>query len=384
MNRPYRLTAKFCETRKEPGRYGDGRGGHGLSLLVTKSAKGIVSKFWTQRLRIHGKPRELGLGPCWAMSLAEAREKALENHKAAWRGEDPRAKATAIPTFEEAAEKVIALHEPNWRDGAKSAAQWRASLRDYAFPTLGKMPVDKIGPQDVLACLNPIWHTKRETARRVRQRVGAIMQWAVANDYRNDDPVAAIAAALPKSTAKRKNHAALPWQKVSAALAAVRDSNAWLGTKLAFEFIVLTAARSGEVRGMTWAEIDLEAATWTIPGDRMKAGKNHRVPLSERALEVLERARALGDGGLVFPGSRGREMSDNTLSKLLRENGIKAVPHGFRSSFRMWASDTGQDRELSEMALAHTVQGVEGAYQRSDILERRRKLMAEWARVVAS
>ncbi|MYA89548.1 MAG: tyrosine-type recombinase/integrase [Boseongicola sp. SB0662_bin_57] len=382
MSRRYNLTAKFCEKAREPGRYGDGRGGHGLSLLVTRNAGGGIRKYWTQRLRIHGKVRDLGLGPYWALTLAEAREKALANRKVAWNGDDPRASATAIPTFEAAAEKVIALHEPNWRDGAKSAAQWRASLRDYVFPAIGKMPVDKIGPQDVLACILPDWNDKRETMRRVKQRIATIMQWSVAQNYRNDDPVAAIAAALPKNGVKRKNHAALPWQDVGAALAALRESDAWIGTRLAFEFIVLTAARSGEVRGMTWAEVDLEAATWTVPADRMKAGREHRVPLSERTLEVLDQARALGDCGLVFPSSTGRPMSDSTLSKLLRETGVKAVPHGFRSSFRMWASDTGQDRELAEMALAHTVKGVEGAYQRSDILERRRALMAEWAGVV--
>ena len=232
-----------------------------------------------------------------------------------------------------------------------------------------------------MACLLPVWNEKRETARRVRQRIGAVMKWAVANGYRQDNPAGeAIAAALPKSTGVQKHMRALPHADVAAALASVRASGAWASTKLAFEFLVLTAARSGEVRFATWNEIDLDGAVWTVPAERMKAQREHRVPLSDRALGVLREAREYADGsGLLFPSQTGRVLSDTTISKLVKEQGIAAVPHGFRSSFRDWCSDTGQAREVAEMALAHVVRGVEGAYARSDLFERRRSLMDRWA-----
>ena len=381
VGRPAKLSAALVAKVKEPGRYGDGRGGYGLSLLVKPRANGGLRKVWCQRLRINGKLVDLGLGAYPIVTLAEARAAALANRRATFKGIDPR--ATGIPTFEEAAERVIRLHEPNWRNGAKSADQWRASLRDYALPRIGKMPLDKIMPQDVLACLTPIWNDKRETARRVRQRIQAVMRWAVAQNYRADDPVAAISAALPKNGGKKQHFTALPWQAVGDALNTIAASDAYPTTALAMRFVALTAARSGEARLARWTEIDGD--TWTIPGERMKAGREHRVPLSEAALAVLEEAKEYADStGLIFPSAAGKAMSDSTLSKLCRETGIGCVPHGFRSSFRQWAADTGKSRELAEMALAHTVRGVEGAYQRSDILERRRELMDAWAAQVSA
>ena len=378
MSRPKTLTALFVQKISQPGRYGDGRGSHGLSLNVHKTANGRVSKSWVQRIRINGRLTNIGLGQYPILTLKEARLLCIKNKRTAISGVDPR--TGGIPTFAEAAETVIKLHEPNWRNGAKSADQWRASLRDYAFPTLGRKPVSEITAQDILAVLTPNWNEKRETMRRVKQRIGAVMKWAVAEGHREGDPVPSVTAALPKNGIHRVNHTALPWQAVSEAIAQVNGSGAWVPTKLAFAFLVHSAARSGEVRGAKWDEIDLEAAIWTIPASRMKAGKEHRVPLTEAALAILKEARPFRDAsGLVFPSVTGKAMSDSTMSKLLRENGIKAVPHGFRSSFRDWAGETGQPREVAEMALAHTVKGVEGAYARSDLLERRREVMRQWS-----
>ena len=373
------LTARFVATVRRPGVYGDL---HGLRLYVRRGG----SKDWQWRGTVQGARRDLGLGGYPYVTLAEAREKAYRYRKLSREGGDPRLlrAAASVPSFAEAAERVIALHEPNWKNGGKTAAQWRSTLRDYVLPKLGGTPVDAVRPGDVLAVLQPVWNTKRETAKRVKQRIQAVMLWAVAEGHRNDDPVAAIAAALPSAGAGRGHHRALPWREAGAAVRTVRESGAWPGTKLAFEFLVLTAARSGEARGAEWGEIDPDAAVWTVPASRMKAGRAHRVPLSGAALEVLRQARALGGDRLVFPGGRGGALSDATVSKLLRENGVQAVPHGFRSTFRDWAGETGVPREVAEAALAHAVRGVEGAYARSDLLDRRRPVMEDWAGVLAS
>ena len=385
MARPKTLSAAFVKTVRDPGRYGDGRGSHGLSLLVKSTSTDRMSKTWSQRLRIDGGLVSIGLGMYPIVSLSEARAKALDNRRAVEQGRDPRVTVTGVPTFSQAADKVIALHAETWRDGGKSAKQWASSLNAYAMPTLGRRPVDAITTAHVLAVLMPIWNEKRETARRVRQRMSAVFQWAVAAGLRSDNPAGdAIGAALPRGGNGVKHHTALPHADVGDALAKVRESGAYLTTKLAMEFAVLTAARSGEVRGATWAEIDLEAATWTIPASRMKAGREHQVPLSAPALAVLEQASLLrDDSGLVFPSTRGREISDSTLSKLLRELGIAAVVHGFRSSFRDWAADTGQGRDVAEAALAHTVRdATEAAYFRSSLFERRRELMEAWSKYI--
>ena len=385
-----KLTAKRIAAITEPGKYSDDAA-PGLFVLAKRhvsktTGKASLRLSFVQRITIHGKRVDLGLGsPKWgAVTLTEARNKAMVNYKLARRGLDPRHGGSTVPTFEAATGTVIELHAANWRDGGKSAAQWRASLRDYAMPRLGRKPVDRITTADVMSVLNPIWNSKRETARRVRQRIGAVMKWAVANGYRNDNPAGdAIGAALPKAGPAKAHYKALPHAGVSKALATIRNSNAWLFTKLAIEFVVLTAARSGEVRGATWSEFDMEAGVWTVPADRTKASKEHRVPLSERALAILREAEEnAAHEALVFPSPTGRKLSDNTLSKLLRENGIGCVVHGFRSTFRDWCGDTGQPREIAEMALAHVVKGVEGAYARSDLLERRRALMHAWSAYV--
>ena len=247
--------------------------------------------------------------------------------------------------------------------------------------------MDAITTADVIAVLVPIWNEKRVTAQRVRQRIGAIMRWAIAQGYRGDNPAGeALAAVLPRNGVARQHQRALPHGEVAAALAKVRASEAWPATKLAFEFLVLSACRSGEVRGARWDEIDPEAATWTVPALRTKAGREQRVPLSTRALGVLDRARALADGsGLVFASPTGRALTSNTLSGLCHDNDIGCVPHGFRSSFRDWAAEqTDTPHAVMEAALAHAVRDkAEAAYARSDLFEKRRKLMEQWAGYLA-
>ena len=381
MKRPAILNARFCETINKPGNYGDGHGGHGLILRVHRMDNGRLSKTWIQRVRIHGRPTHISLGSYPILALSEARAKALENKKLIMDGRDPR--SGGIPSFVEAAEKVIEIHSTGWKDGGKSAVQWRASLRDYAMPKLGNKPVNQITTADVMAVLLPHWHEKHETMRRVRQRIRAIMKWSIAQGYRMDDPAGEqLGAALPKNGNHRQHHRALHYSQVADAIARVQSSGAFPSTILALQFLVLTATRSGEVRGARWDEIDLDSRTWTIPGERMKAKRPHRVPLTRRALEILSEARAFDFGsGLVFPNTKGKAMSDSTMSKLLRENGVGCVPHGFRTSFRQWAAErTNFPREVCEQALAHVNKDkVEAAYQRSDLFEHRRKLMDAWA-----
>ncbi len=341
------------QTVGRPGRYGDGRGGFGLSLLVKDTMSGRKSKTWSQRLRINGKPFNMGLGKFPIVTLAEARTKAIENRRAIEHGMDPR--GGGIPTFAEAAEKVIALHSKNWKAGSEYEAQWRHTLRAYAFPKIGRRRVNEITTGDVMSVLLPIWNEKRVTATRVRQRIGAVMKWSVAKGYREDNPAGdAIGAALPKTGARTTHHRALPHGQVGEALERVRGCRSNQTTILCFEFLVLTASRSGEARGARWEEIDSDAATWSVPAERMKMEREHRVPLSTQALEVLDRAALCADGsGLVFPSVTGRVISRAPMCRMLKVLGIEAVPHGFRSSFRDWCGDTGASREVAEAALAH-------------------------------
>ena len=383
-----RLTAALVRTVNRPGVYGDQ---HGLRLKVYESRKRkSISKHWIWRGTVNGTRRDVGLGAFPYVSLAEARQKAFEHRKISWAGGDPVAlkRRPDVPTFAEAVDTVIGIHREGWKDAGKSEKQWRASLRDYVMPRLGRRRIDQITTADVMAVLIPHWHTKNETMRRVRQRIGAVMKWAVAQGYRGDNPAGdAISAALPKTGTMRRHQRALPFGEVGAALAKVRTSGAHGLTALAFEFLVLTACRSGEVRLATWDEVDFESATWTVPANRMKAKRDHRVPLSARAQQVLEEARAFEDGsGLVFPSPRARAISDNTVSKLLRELAIEAVPHGFRSSFRDWAAECSDaPREVCELALAHVNSDrVEAAYRRTDLFERRRVLMEEWSDFVGN
>ncbi len=357
----------------EPGKYMDA---YGLFLRVTKSG----GKQWVQRITIDGTRRDIGLGG-WPIVTADmARAAALDNRRQVAKGGNPLAEKNkpGVPTFAEAARATIRALEPNWKDGSKTAALWRSTLETYTGKIAG-MRVDQIEARHILAVLEPVWIEKPETGRKLRQRIGAVMKRAVAQGWRDTDPTGpALTAALPSQKSKAENFRALPHGEVAAALRTVHSSGARRLTKLAFEFLVLTAARSGEVRGARWDEI--EGDVWTVPAARTKTGKPHRVPLSDRAVAVLAEAKALGKGKrLIFPSPFGKMSSDSTMSKLLRENGVAAVPHGFRSSFRDWCGETGAPRDISEAALAHTVQGVEGAYFRSDLFNRRKELMQKWA-----
>ena len=339
---------------------------------------------WSQRIQINGQVTNLGLGVYPVVTLAEAREQALENKRAIAQGRDPRGRG--IPTFAEATDKVIAMHRATWKPGTKSEQHWRGSLRQYVLPRIGRKRVDQITTSDVMGVLlaDDFWNRRNATAKRARQRISAVMKWAVAQGYREDNPAGdAIAAALPKHNGRVRHHRALPHNKVAAALAKVRASTSNPVTRLAFEFLVLTACRSAEVRGARWEEIDFEAAIWTIPGERTKTARRHRVPLARRALVVLSSARELVPRSpVVFPGRAGRPLSGKTLSVLARPLGC--VPHGFRTSFRNWCGETGVPREVAERCLAHVVRNqVERAYSRTDLLERRRKVMEDWARYIA-
>ena len=390
MKRPNMLSATFVKTVKTPGRYGDGRGGLGLSLLVRTAARGHVTKCWTQSVQIDRRPTSIGLGRYPVVTLALARQRALENAQAIAEGHDPRRRAAPrVPTFAEACDIVIAIHAGSWKSGGRNEENWRSSLRDYVLPRLADMPADAVNGTDVMAVLLPIWTSKQQTASRVRRRIGAVMKWAVAQGYRADNPAGdAISAALPNNNAQVTHRAALPHSQVGAAVAKVGRSGAYRGAVLSFEFLVLTAARSAEVRGAMWEEIDFKSAVWTIPAKRMKVAREHRVPLSDRALAVLDEARRKlpQAGNLVFPSQRGRVQGHHPMGKMMKALEIGAVPHGFRSSFRDWAAEcTETPREVSELALAHVNRDrVEAAYRRSDLFERRRTLMQQWADYVAA
>ena len=380
MARPTRLSAAFVKSVRVSGRYGDGRGGFGLSLLVKPTNTDRISKSWAQRLRIDGQPFNIGLGSYPGVTLSEARRRALANLRTVEDGGDPRRKPETKPTFAEAMELAIDVLRPGWKEGGKAEHQMRFLLMEYALPHVGKRRIDTIQPSDLLAFLAPLAIDKPATGAKLKARIGQVFQWAIAQGLRPDNPADKnINQALPK-TGSRAHFKALPFGQVAGALSAVLESGAWAGTKLAFEFLTLTAARSGEVRGATWDEIDMDAATWTIPAERMKAGREHRIPLSGPALDVLRQAHELtGSVGLVFPSANGKALSDSTISKLLRENGIEAVPHGFRSSFRDWCAEANIDRQTAESALAHSLgDATEAAYLRSDLFALRRAAMDSW------
>ena len=371
------LSAAFVRSVAKAGRYCDGQG---LYLQVDPSG----SRRWIQRLVIAGRKRELGLGGFPLVSLKEARAQALANRRMARSGGDPLAekrRARTTPTFTDAAARVLEHKRAGWRN-PKHALDWPASLERYVFPNIGQRRVSEVTSADVLQILGPIWHEKPGTARRVRQRISAVMQWAVAMEFRVDDPCDRVGVTLGRQRDDVQHMRALPHREVAAAIQTVRAPGATPAAKLAFEFLVLTAARSGEVRGALWSEIDLDASVWTVPAVRMKANHSHEVPLSPHAKAVLEAARSLEyPSGLVFPSSRDHPLSDMTLSKLLKDRGIQAVPHGFRSSFRDWAGEEiNHPREVVEAALAHAVKDkVEAAYARSTLFDRRRRLMDDWA-----
>lgn len=373
------LTAVQVRQLKLPGRYADG---NGLYLEVTAAG----TKHWLLRLVVQGRRRDIGLGSTTLVPLVEAREKALFFRKIAREGGDPIAERDklkpTIPTFREAAERVHAENAPSWKN-PKHAAQWLTTVKTYAFPELGDRPVNEIDSPHLLRVLSPIWLAKPETARRLKQRLGTVFDWAKAAGYRQgDNPMEGVERGLPKQTGTKEHHAALPYAQVPGFIATLRAGDATMTVKLAFEFLILTAARTGEVLGATWDEIDFEEQTWTVPATRMKAKKAHRVPLCPRAVEILKQARAFGGQGPIFPGrSAGKPLSNTAFLMVLRRLDLDVTAHGFRSAFRDWASEeTNFPREVCEMALSHTVENrVEAAYRRGDLFEKRRQLMKAWS-----
>ena len=375
------LMPAFVRNVSRAGRYCDGQG---LYLDVRPTG----SRGWVQRLTIRGRRTELGLGGFPLVSLKEAREKAFANRKLAREGGDPLAdkrRTESTPTFAEATRQVWKQLRPGWRSPRHSEL-WRGSLKRHALPRIGGMPISEVTSADVIRILAPIWHGKPATARKLRQRIRAVLEWAVAMDLRPDNPCDRIGPVLGSQSNGVRHRRALPHGEVAEAIRKVRGSKARPVVKLAFELMVLTAARSGEVRGAAWKEIDLEAGVWTVPAPRTKGNREHRVPLCGRALAILEEARRIGRGSpLVFPSVGGKPIGNTAMSDLLRELGIAAVPHGFRSSFRDWAAEeTDHPREVAEAALAHKVRNqIEAAYRRSDLFERRRILMHDWERYLA-
>ena len=374
------LTAIQVRQLKQHGRYADG---NGLYLVVDPSG----AKRWLLRLVVQGRRRDIGLGGAGLVTLGEARERALIYRKTAREGGDPlvehRKIQVLVPTFAEAVEQVHAEHRASWAN-AKHAQQWRNTLQQYACPQLGARRLDQIDTPDVLRVLAPIWLTKPETARRVRQRIGTVLDWAKAAGHRSgENPVEGVAKGLPKQGDRDEHHVAMPYADVPGFIARLRRSEAGESARLAFEFLILTAARTSEVLGARWDEINVTERLWTVPAGRMKAKREHRVPMGERSLLILARARELAAGSaLVFPGRSGEKpLSNMVFLMLLRRMELPITAHGFRSSFRDWAAERSSlPREVAEMALAHALENrVEAAYARSDLLDRRRELMEQWS-----
>jgi len=367
-----------------PGKHYDS-GGFGLILRVRSSGRAR----WAWRGTVRGRRVELGLGRRAFMSLRRARETAFEYARIAADGDDPRTQRSNAPTFRDATESVIRLQRRSWKAGAASRRQeqqWRQTLTTHAFPVLGDMTVDQVTAADVLRVLTPLWTAKPAAAKTVKQRIGIVLRWAIAQGFRQDDPMGAVGSVLPRQP-HGGHHRFLPPKDIETAMAKIGSADCWLGTRLAVRFLALTATRTAEVRGATWAEVDTEAAVWTIPANRVKTKREHRIPLSSQALEVLAKARQLrgGRSRLLFPASRGNgPLGSGTMGKLLRELRIETSPHGVRASFRSWCADQGEDRALAEAALGHEVgSATERAYQRSDLFERRRGLMERWGDFIA-
>jgi integrase len=389
-----KLTPAKVRHASKPGVYGDGAG---LWLNVGEAG----NKSWLYRYMLDGRAREMGLGPLHTIGLAEARERARAARRLCLDGIDPierkhaerdarRLAAASAVTFEDCAAKYIAANRAGWRN-AKHAAQWDATLAAYAYPIIGGLPVGSIDTGHVTRILEPIWTTKPETASRVRGRIEAVLDYAATHRWRTGENPARwrghLENVLPKRSKVRKveHHAALPWREIGAFMARLAKQEGVAA--MALRFAILTAARTGEVIGARWSEIDTKHAVWIIPAERMKASREHRVPLSGAALAVLCEAgklRADGADGFVFPGMKGG-LSNMAMLVLLRRMGRgDLTAHGFRSTFRDWAAETGKPADIAEAALAHTSGNkTQAAYQRGDLLDRRRRLMDQWAEFCA-
>jgi integrase len=379
------LSALAVRSLKQPGRYADG---NGLYLVVDETG----AKRWILRTVVHGRRRDIGLGIAKLVALADAREDARTWRRLARSGGDPvaeRAKLRRkVPTFEGAARSVHKEQSPGWRN-AKHASQWINTLQEYAFPTIGNRRVDQIESHDVLRILTPIWLSKYETARRLKQRIKTVFDWAKASGFRSgDNPVDGVQRGLPKRQERATHHAALPYAEVSKFVRDLRESTLNEQTRLAFELLILTAARTSEVLCAEWTEFDLGQKGWTVPASRMKASREHRVPLAPRVMEVLRRARELSSASkFVFP-SRDPELplSNMVFLMALRRMEVAVTVHGFRSAFRDWSAErTNFAREVCEMALAHSIKDrTEAAYRRGDLFDKRRQLMNAWSNYATS
>ena len=374
-----KLTTDMIKGLSEPGRYSDGDG-----LLLQVSPSG--GKSWLMRVQINGRRRDIGLGEVRHVSLRNARLEAAAIKKLAASGVDPleerRKVRVIVPTFEEAAKMAHAELVKSWKNG-KHTKQWLKTLELYAFPKLGKLKVDLIDGPLIRNVLAQIWLDIPETARRVRQRIGTVLDWAYSSGFRaTEAPTRSISKGLPRQPKKKGHFAALPHSDVPAFLTNLSKREI-CASRLALEAAILTATRSGEVRGAKWSELSEDLSLWTVPAERMKAGVTHVVPLSHQAADVFRAAKTLRQLGcdLVFPGAvSGSQLSDMALLQMVRGLDVPATVHGFRSSFRDWvAEETDVPREIAEAALAHTLENkVEAAYRRTDFLAKRRTLMAQW------
>jgi len=388
----------FAVKSAKSGRHADGAG---LHLLVKETG----ARSWVYRFMLKGRSRDIGLGAAAgadAISLSAARDLASALRLKVKAGIDPLAErqreaAEALAsaqvaqiagiTFKAVAEAFIAANEASWRND-KHRQQWRNTLANYVYPVMGELPVADVGTAHVLSILEPIWQEKPETASRIRGRIETVLDAAKARGYRDGENPARwrghIAQILPARTRlARGHHKAMPYRAIPAFTAQLRQREAMAA--LALEFVILTATRTSEVLGATWAEVDLEKAIWTVPASRMKAGKEHRIPLSQRAVEILEAVKPLGKPSL-FPADKGGKLSAMAMSMLLRRMKLDCTVHGFRSGFRDWAAEcTGYAHEVCEMALAHVIGNKsEAAYRRGDLFDKRRRLMADWATYCAS
>ncbi len=382
------LTARKVAATSVPGRYADG---HGLYLLVGPTG----AKSWMLRVKVkHGKREDVGLGGVFDVSLEQAREaarrwrseaKAGRSPVAVKRAENEREKARILaPTFEKAARDCHALQSHTFRND-KHRKQWLSSLTPI-FAAFGAKPIDEVRSSDVVNALESRWLSKPETARRTLRRVRAVFEWARAKQFcSGENPTKALEKIFPKQSKHLKHHAAMPYTQLPAFIQALRSSDAGVAVRLAFEFLILTGCRTSEVLNAPWSEFDTDEKRWTIPGDRMKSGVEHRVPLSPRCLEILEEAKAInGNSAYVFPGHRrGRPLSNMAFLMALRRMELKNITaHGFRSTFRDWVEErTHTPRAVAEAALAHSNKDkVEAAYRRSDLFEKRCDLMNAWAK----
>lgn len=370
----------------KPGRLADG---HGLYLLTKPSG----SSSWVLRVQADGKRRDYGIGSLSVVSLSEAREKAREWRKLAKSGIDPTVEAKrrrALPTFEEAARSYHETVKGGWRN-PKHIAQWLSTLKTYVFPSLGSTRVDQIDAPDIQKVLLPIWRTKSETARRVRQRIATVLNYAKAQGWRSSEaPIRAVNTLLNGIKQPKASHfAAMPYRELPPLVEKLAKS-AFTSARAALQFLIHTGCRSGEVRFATFTEIDWSEKQWNIPADRMKAGEAHSIPLTPEALSLLQRQKTLNPNNpnaLIFPGMRGKPMSDMTLTKALRSAGVKVdTVHGFRSSFRDWVAEaTSFPGDWAEAALAHKVENkTEAAYRRTKYLDQRRLLMRDWSGFVSN